>query len=540
MSKKTKKIILGTLAVIAMLIPTYIAIANYTLLGSWQNTLTGDTTVITVKNDEGATVFSGTAGEKNNLDLAKDLAAMLENGKALRSAPTVSSDKFYTVTAEIGKKDRAYYCYPVTDGEESYLFDVEANVCYAVASAEMLPFLQNVFYGQTHETLSVPTLTTAGNEVIPSYISWNHKNGQGNYNPVMNLATVSEEETYPVNKNISLSFDPAPDTATVRVYNGATELYNGAYDSFAGLSYEDSVNLTVMIQAKWEKSTDRDFFGEASYQFYVNYSANPAFAISATKATVGDYIAINVLNAADPDSITFTSTPDLGCTPTFYEDGDYVRALVPLHTELAGGIYKITVSTKGAEETFELTLEERSTLSRTYDAGSELINRARSAAAMTEYENLREEISKTKSTTKYFSGKFVDYRESTSIGGIILLGYGHTRTLATGDTYRMDGVDFMIYQGTDVPALNNGMVIATGQSAYLGNYVIVDHGLGLRTWYCHLSEISVSAGDTVKSAQAVGKSGSTGFTTGSGVYLICTIGNTAISPYTLWSDGVVY
>ena len=142
--------------------------------------------------------------------------------------------------------------------------------------------------------------------------------------------------------------------------------------------------------------------------------------------------------------------------------------------------------------------------------------------------------------TKYFNGKFIDYRESSSIGAILMLGYGHTRTLMNDETYRMDGVDFIIYQGTDVPALNSGMVIATGQSAYLGNYVIVDHGLGLRTWYCHLSEVSVSVRDTVTAAQAVGKSGSTGFTTGSGVYLICTIGETPISPYTLWTDGVVY
>lgn len=539
MSGRIKNIILGIVAVIAMFIPTYIAIANYATLGSWQNTLTGETTVITVKNEDGGVVFSGTAGEKSNLDLARALAALLENGKPLRSAPTVSSDRFYTVTAQIGSRERAYYCYYIPDGTDSYLFDVESNVCYAVAGTEMYPFLQSIFYGETHETLSVPTLTTAGNEVAPSYISWSHKNNQGNYNPVMDLATVSEEATYAVNKSISLRFDPMPDTATVRVFNGSEELYNGSLENFTGLSYEDSITLTVAVQAKWEESAEREYYGEASYRFYVSYSANPVFAISTDRATVGDYVAINVLNAADPDSITFTSTPDLGCTPTFYEDGDYVRALVPLNTELAGGVYRITVSTKGAEETFELTLEERSTLSRTYDAGTELINRARNATAIAEYEALRREIGASKSTTKYFSGKFIDYRESSSIGAIILLGYGHTRTLVSGDTYRMDGVDFMIYQGTDVCALNNGMVIATGQSAYLGNYVIVDHGLGLRTWYCHLSEVSVSVGDTVKSAQAIGKSGNSGFTTGSGVYLICTIGETAVSPYTLWSDGVV-
>ena len=540
MSTRIQKIIWTTIAAIAMLIPTYIAIANYATLGSWQNTLTGETTVITVKNEQGVNVFGGKAGEKSNLDLAQALAAMLENGQALRSAPTVSSDKHYTVTAQIGERERDYYCYYVADGEESYLFDVDSNVCYAVTNEMMLPFLQSVFYGETPQTLSVPTLIASGNEIIPSYISWDHKNNFGHFTPITNLSTVSEEETYPANKNFNLRFEPKPDSATVRIYDGSTELYNGAMDNFNGLSCEDSVKLTVMVQAKWTEKADCDFRGEASYHFYISYSANPVFSISANRATVGDYVVIHALNVASPDSIRFQSTPDLGCTPTFYEDGDYMRALIPLSPELESGVYQITVGTKGAEETFDLTLEERSTLSRTYDAGNDLINRARNTEAIKEYEKLRREIADTKSTTKYFSGKFIDYRESSSIGAIILLGYGHTRTLVTGDTYRMDGVDFMIYQGTDVPALNNGMIIAAGHSSYLGNYVIVDHGLGLRTWYCHLSEISVSVGDTVKGGQALGKSGNSGFTTGSGVYLICTVGETAISPYLLWSDGVIY
>ena len=270
MSNRLQKIIWTAVAVIAMLIPTYIAIANYATLGSWQNTLTGETTVITVKNEEGATVFDGVAGEKSNLDLAQALAAMLENGQTLRNAPTVSSDKYYTVTAQIAKRERDYYCYYVADSTESYLFDVESNVCYAVKNEQMLPFLQSVFYGETPQTLSVPILTASGNVIVPSYISWDHKNNLGNFTPITNLVTVSEEETYSVNKNFNLHFDPEPDSATIRIYDGATELYHGPWDKFTGLNQEDSVNLTVSIQAKWTERADCDFRGEASYQFYIS------------------------------------------------------------------------------------------------------------------------------------------------------------------------------------------------------------------------------------------------------------------------------
>lgn len=543
MSIRLKNVLVGVLAAVVIFIPTYIAITNYAVLGSWQNSLTGSSTAMKVTNEDGATVFSGNAGDESNRDLAKALAELLEKGEPVREAPTMNSIELYTVTAKMPDKERSYLCYYGATEETSYLVDVGANVCYALPSTDLLTFMQGFFYGETMQTLSVPTLTTAGNAVTPTYISWYHKNAQGNYGQVMNLATAAEEETYPVNKNISLQFSSEPDVATVKIYNGSTLIYDGDYENFEGLSYADSVTLTVQVQAKWNEKKDGTYWGEASYRFHVNYSATPTFFMSAKTATVGDYLVVSVLNAAAGDEITFASVPDIGYTPVFYEDGDYMRALIPLSADLAGGAYAMTLTTRGATETFHVTLEARSTLSpRTYDASATLIGTARSTAALSEYARLVETIGAMPSATKYFSGPFIDYRDaSASVGAILLLGYGHTRTLAsTGENYRMDGVDFFVYAGTDIPALNNGMVIATGQTAYLGNYVVVDHGFGLRSWYSHLSEISVTVGDTVKISQAVGKSGSTGFTTGSGVYLMCTIGNVPISPYTLWSDGVVY
>lgn len=538
MSKHVRNVILGTLAVLAMFIPTYIAIANYAAMGNWQSTLKGDTTVITAQDAAGKEVFRGSAGEENNMELAALLSGMLEKGEAVRTAQEMP-DADYTVTARIANRDRNYLCYYEVEGS-SYLVDEYANVCYEVPQEDMGLFLRHFFFGETHETLAVPTLTVSGNEITPYYIQWLHKVDRKHYNEVTDLAASSEETMYSVNKNISLRFSTEPDEATVKIYNGSAAIYEGSYRDFQGVSFEDSVQLSVTVEATWLKSDYVDYYGEAKYQFHINYSAKPAFSISATKATVGDYLAIQVLNAASPDDIAFSATPDLGCTPTFYEDGDGVRALIPFHASLAVGTYQLKVSTKGAEETFTVTLEERSRLTRTYDAGSDLIAKAYGDTARGEYATLLRQIGQKRSDTKYFDGKFIDYRESSSIGAIILLGYGHTRTLSDGQTYLMDGVDFMVYKGTDAPALNNGMVIAAANNAFLGNYVIIDHGLGLRTWYCHLSEISVNVGDTVKGGQAVGKSGDTGFTTGSGIYLICTVGETPISPYSLWSDGVVY
>lgn len=48
----------------------------------------------------------------------------------------------------------------------------------------------------------------------------------------------------------------------------------------------------------------------------------------------------------------------------------------------------------------------------------------------------------------------------------------------------------------------------------LGNHVIVDHGGGVTSYYCHLSSIAVREGQTVKPGDTIGNEGRTGTATG--------------------------
>ena len=47
-----------------------------------------------------------------------------------------------------------------------------------------------------------------------------------------------------------------------------------------------------------------------------------------------------------------------------------------------------------------------------------------------------------------------------------------------------------------------------------GNYVIIDHGNGMRTAYAHLSRFGITAGKTVSQGQVIGYVGTTGLSTG--------------------------
>lgn len=83
-----------------------------------------------------------------------------------------------------------------------------------------------------------------------------------------------------------------------------------------------------------------------------------------------------------------------------------------------------------------------------------------------------------------------------------------------------NGVDFRASVGTSVHAALGGEVIGSGNTDTVpgcysyGKWVLIKHGNGLSTLYAHLSVISVSNGDEVKTGDTIGYSGNTGYSTG--------------------------
>lgn len=77
------------------------------------------------------------------------------------------------------------------------------------------------------------------------------------------------------------------------------------------------------------------------------------------------------------------------------------------------------------------------------------------------------------------------------------------------------GQDFSVPYGTEVYATGNGTVIGSGwNSMGFGNFIVIDHGYGLRTTYGHLSKINVAQGVKVKRGDMIGLSGNTGTSSG--------------------------
>jgi murein DD-endopeptidase MepM/ murein hydrolase activator NlpD len=111
--------------------------------------------------------------------------------------------------------------------------------------------------------------------------------------------------------------------------------------------------------------------------------------------------------------------------------------------------------------------------------------------------------------------------------------FGKRRILNGNPRSPHSGVDLPGVTGTPVHAAQKGKVVLAEELFFAGNAVVLDHGLGIYTFYGHLSEIDVKAGDAVETGVVLGKVGATGRVTGPHLHWGLTIERARVNPLLL-------
>ena len=107
--------------------------------------------------------------------------------------------------------------------------------------------------------------------------------------------------------------------------------------------------------------------------------------------------------------------------------------------------------------------------------------------------------------------------------------YGYSRK--TGEySIAHKGTDLRAKEGTPVAAMNRGVVRIARNFRNYGKVIVIDHGLGLMSFYLHLSRMNVNEGELVKRGQIMGLSGQTGYALSPHLHLSIRINNNSIDP----------
>ncbi len=115
-------------------------------------------------------------------------------------------------------------------------------------------------------------------------------------------------------------------------------------------------------------------------------------------------------------------------------------------------------------------------------------------------------------------------------GTRITSGFGWRDHPVLGKPQFHGGIDLGVGEGTPVHATSAGVVRRASEDALNGRIVIVDHGHGVWTAYCHNSRLLVSVGQQVRAGDVIAESGNTGRSTGPHVHYQLELAHQPIDP----------
>ncbi|MFK8066638.1 MAG: peptidoglycan DD-metalloendopeptidase family protein [Gammaproteobacteria bacterium] len=204
----------------------------------------------------------------------------------------------------------------------------------------------------------------------------------------------------------------------------------------------------------------------------------------------------------------------------------------------------IPLSAKAGEHSLKVTMEQQEVVykftikDKKYKAQYLTIKNKRKVNPNQQDQNrISKEYKQIKSAKSFWSDdKNTSLKLKLPITGRFSSPFGLRRFFNEQPRRPHSGLDITSPSGTPIAAAAFGTVINTGDYFFNGKTVFIDHGLGMITMYCHLSEIDSAEGDVVSTGDFIGKVGMTGRVTGPHLHWSVILNNTMVDPLLFVSD----
>jgi len=268
------------------------------------------------------------------------------------------------------------------------------------------------------------------------------------------------------------------------------------------------------------------FSGTASYA-----DESPAWTLHPAKLAIGQ---VGLFSISDVPATRMTAT-FLNRPVYFHPASGSLAALLPVDISTPPGKYPLTIEYEhihhGTKKVITIRVEVHP-----YDFPVEELTLPEKMVTFTE-EILRRIKDEKKavdavlgkiSASLLWNGGFIK-----PVDGDIVGLFGSRRILNGEERSRHLGVDIRGKEGTPIRCANGGCVALIGDFYLLGSTVILDHGQGVFTIYCHLSKTAVKEGQQVAKGSLVGEVGATGRATGPHLHWGAVICGTRVDPLSL-------
>ncbi len=160
-------------------------------------------------------------------------------------------------------------------------------------------------------------------------------------------------------------------------------------------------------------------------------------------------------------------------------------------------------------------------------------NKRKVNPAPMDMERISRENKRLKVVKSYRADAMIASSFDWPLAGIVSSPFGLKRFYNDQPRRPHGGIDIAAPEGEPILAPADGVVIDTGDYFFNGNSVFIEHGLGLQTFYAHMSRIDVEQGQRVSQGQVIGAVGQTGRVTGPHLHWSVGLNGTWVNPLLL-------